>query len=167
MSAINDQIDQRLFSDPLSGGYPGRLPGAPPLRRLALSSLATAGALLSLDLAWLGVVAHPFYRAALGSLQRDRPNPVAAVLFYALYMSATVAFAVVPARRPGLAAKRGALLGLLVYASYELTNWSVLRGWPAALVPVDTAWGVALTAAAAWIGSRAWTGLSRPARGAP
>ena len=50
------------------------------------------------------------------------------------------------------AAKRGAALGLVVYASYDLTNWAVLRGWPAFLVPIDIAWGVVLTATAACAG---------------
>jgi uncharacterized membrane protein len=50
------------------------------------------------------------------------------------------------------AARRGAALGLVVYATYDLTNWAVLRGWPAYLVPIDVVWGVVLTASAASVG---------------
>jgi uncharacterized membrane protein len=38
----------------------------------------------------------------------------------------------------------GALYGFFTYATYELTNYALIRNWPAALVPVDIAWGVVL-----------------------
>ena len=50
------------------------------------------------------------------------------------------------------AARRGAALGLVAYGTYELTNWAVLRDWPALLVPIDIGWGVVLTAMAAFVG---------------
>jgi uncharacterized membrane protein len=54
-----------------------------------------------------------------------------------------------PVRRPqpGEAAP-----GLVAYGTYELTNWAVLRDWPALLVPIDIGRGVALTAMAAFVG---------------
>jgi uncharacterized membrane protein len=36
------------------------------------------------------------------------------------------------------------LYGFFTYATYELTNYALIRNWPAALVPVDIAWGVIL-----------------------
>jgi uncharacterized membrane protein len=38
----------------------------------------------------------------------------------------------------------GGLYGFFTYATYELTNYALIRNWPAALVPVDIAWGVIL-----------------------
>jgi uncharacterized membrane protein len=64
-----------------------------------------------------------------------------------MYVAAIVVLAAAPAADPRGAAFRGALLGALCYGTYELTNWAVIAGWPAPLVPVDLAWGIALTAA--------------------
>ena len=38
----------------------------------------------------------------------------------------------------------GGLYGFFTYATYELTNYALIRNWPVALVPVDIAWGVVL-----------------------
>lgn len=121
----------------------------------AAATVATAATLLVLDLAWLGVVARDLYREALGSLMRPEAFLPAAALFYAFYVAVTVAWAVLGASSPGGAARRGAGLGLVAYATYELTNWAVIRDWPAWLVPVDLAWGVVLTAGAALAGKLA------------
>jgi uncharacterized membrane protein len=51
-----------------------------------------------------------------------------------------------------LAAIFGGLFGLFAYATYEMTNYATLRGWPLAVVVVDMAWGTAVTAAAAALG---------------
>ena len=119
---------------------------------LAAAALATAVTMLALDLTWLGIVAQKYYAEALGPLGREQPVLLAAALFYAMYLAAIVFHAVLPAQGVAEAARRGAGLGLVAYATYELTNWAVLRGWPARLVPVDIAWGVVLTATSAAAG---------------
>lgn len=132
-------------------------PAARPLRPLpvAAATLATGVALLTLDLVWLGVVARGLYVEALGDLLRPDVNRLAAALFYAFYVAVTVGWAVLGARTKGAAARRGAGLGLVAYATYELTSWAVIRGWPTWIVPVDVAWGVLLTALAALAGRSA------------
>ncbi len=40
----------------------------------------------------------------------------------------------------------GAFFGLVTYATWDLTSLSVLDGFPAALVPIDLAWGAVLSA---------------------
>lgn len=129
-----------------------------------LATLATAGTLLVLDLTWLGVVAHGLYGSALGTLKRPEAYVPAAVLFYLFYVGVTVAYAVLRADGLLSAARRGAALGLVVYVSYELTNWAVLRDWPAWIVPIDIAWGIALTAVSALAGKLAQRAVGgRPA----
>ena len=68
--------------------------------------------------------------------------------------------AVLGVARPAAAARRGAALGLVAYGTYELTNWAVLRDWPALLVPIDIGWGVVLTAVAGLAGKLAYDSLS-------
>lgn len=119
---------------------------------LAAATLATAAAMLVLDLAWLGVVARGLYASALGHLMRPEAFWPAALLFYAFYVAVIVSWAVLGTEGPRAAAGRGAALGFVAYTTYELTNWAVLRDWPAWIVPVDVAWGIVLTAVAALAG---------------
>lgn len=121
--------------------------------RLAVATLATAVVMLILDLTWIGKVGAPFY-AALGPLRRAEVHLGAAGLFYVMYVAAIVLHAVRPAAGVGDAARRGAGLGFVCYATYELTNWAVIEGWPASLVVPDLLWGVVLTAVCAAVGKR-------------
>lgn len=130
-------------------------PPARSVRQVAAALLATAATLLALDLAWLGLVARGLYERALGDLLRPDAHLPAAALFYAFYVGVTAGWAVLGARSRGDAARRGAGLGLVAYATWDLTNWAVLRGWPALLVPIDLAWGVLLTTLAALAGRAA------------
>jgi uncharacterized membrane protein len=121
-------------------------------RSILLSVLTVAGSMLLLDLTWLGVVAAPLYAKLLGPLMAPAVNGLAAAAFYAMYVGAVVIHAVLPAASVPQAARRGAGLGFVAYATYDLTNWAVIAGWPAALVPIDLAWGVLLTATVAAAG---------------
>jgi uncharacterized membrane protein len=106
-----------------------------------------------------GVLAMDFYRERLGSLLLAEPNLLAAAAFYVLYIAGVIIFAVAPALvySPDGAAMRallrGALLGLLAYMTYDLTNMATLRGWSWTIVAVDIAWGVFATAVAACAGA--------------
>lgn len=113
----------------------------------AAASLATMG----LDLLWLGVLARGFYRRELGHLMADKVGWPAAFVFYALYGGGVVYFCASPALREGglrTALQNGAVLGLLVYGTYDLTNMAVLRDWGLKIGAADAAWGVFLTTAA-------------------
>ncbi|MHC4392497.1 MAG: DUF2177 family protein [Planctomycetota bacterium] len=122
---------------------------------IAAGTVTVAIVLLGLDLVWLGVAAKAIYDRALGPLLREPAYWPAALAFYSFYVTAIVVSAVAPAVSVRDAALRGFKLGLVVYVSYELTNWAVIAGWPGWLVPVDVAWGLALTscvsAAGAWV----------------
>ena len=138
---------------------------APAFPSVATAALATAATMLVLDLAWLGVVARGLYVSALGPLMRPEAFWPAAALFYAFYVAVIVAWAVLGTQCPQAAARRGAALGFVAYTTYELTNWAVLRDWPAWIVPIDIAWGVVLTAVAALAGKLAQQSV-RSTRGA-
>lgn len=121
---------------------------------LAAAYVAAALAFLALDALWLGVVAKNFYFSRLGDLMRDKPDFGVAALFYAIYIAGIVYFAILPSLAAGWtrAALNGAILGLLAYATYDLTNLATLRGYPADLAKVDIAWGCFLTAVSAVAG---------------
>lgn len=112
--------------------------------------LITLVVFLGIDSVWLGLVAPKFYRSQIGHLMAEKANLAVAGLFYLLFVGALVYFVVAPAVQSGEmrdALLRGALFGLVTYATYDLTNHATLRGWPIAVTVVDMAWGTFLTAA--------------------
>ena len=120
-----------------------------------IAYVATAVAFLALDFVWLGTVANSFYRSQLGPLMRDPINLPAAGLFYLIYVAGLIIFAVAPALSGGswrTALVYGALLGLVAYGTYDLTNLATVRDWPLALSIVDLSWGTAVSGVAATVG---------------
>lgn len=117
--------------------------------------LATAAVFFGLDFIWLGKVATTFYRSQLGDMMRDRPDFVAAGIFYLIYVAGLVYFAVQPylsGGSIGQAFLAGAILGLIAYGTYDITNLSTLKNWPLAMSLVDMAWGTVLSGTAAALG---------------
>lgn len=108
-----------------------------------------AGILLVLDLIWLGVVARDFYRQGLGELMAENVNMLAAFGFYLVYSIGLFVFVVQPALASGdwkSAAMMGAFFGFVAYATYDLTNLAVIKGFPLNVAVVDMAWGASVSA---------------------
>jgi uncharacterized membrane protein len=109
--------------------------------------------MLPLDVVWLSTMGRTFYKEQLGSLLLERPAMLPAVAFYLLYAAGVVFFAVMPAVREQsllTALLNGAVLGLVAYATYDLSNMATLKGFTTAVGLVDLAWGTALTALTAF-----------------
>lgn len=121
-----------------------------------IAYVVTLVAFLLIDLVWLGVVAKDFYRTELGPLMADPINWPPGIAFYLLFALGVVIFAVQPALASGgvmRAAWLGLMFGFFAYATYDLTNWATMKGFPWRLALVDMAWGSVLTATAAAIGT--------------
>lgn len=102
-----------------------------------------------IDLIWLGVVARSFYQNQMGHLMRTDVNWPAAIVFYLVFVVGIIVLAVWPAverQSLGHALALGALLGLVTYAAYDLTNLATLEGFPIRVVLVDMVWGTVLCA---------------------
>lgn len=118
---------------------------------------------LAIDAVWLTQIAGPFYFEALGDLMREDVDYAVAGGFYLLYVAGVVYFAVAPALKVGsarLAFQNGAVLGLIAYATYDLTNLATLNGWPVIVAVIDIPWGTALTAATGGFGYLATRAVS-------
>ena len=118
-------------------------------------------AFLGIDSLWLGLVAPSFYKSQIGFIMAENPNFLAAGLFYLLFIFGMVIFIVEPGVREQTlmqAVARGALFGLVTYATYDLTNLATLQGWPILVTVVDLIWGTVLSAAvtlvSVWVGKR-------------
>jgi uncharacterized membrane protein len=117
--------------------------------------LASFAAFLAVDAVWLATMSGRFYRPRLGYLMREEPALGVALLFYVVYVAGVLVLAVSPALDSGSALKAaalGALLGLVAYGTYDITNLSTVRDWPVIVTAVDLVWGTSLTAAISTIG---------------
>ncbi|MBN9673662.1 DUF2177 family protein [Roseibium aggregatum] len=118
------------------------------MAKLVTAYFTTALVFLAVDYVWLTRVATRFYFDRIGHLLMDKPNLAAAGLFYILYVVGIVVFAVAPALKSEsvwIAVVYGALFGFFTYATYDVTNYATLKGWPAEVVAVDVAWGTVLS----------------------
>jgi uncharacterized membrane protein len=127
---------------------------AGPALRLVIAFAIGAPVFLALDALWLTTMADRLYRPAIGHLMREGFEPFAAIAFYVVYLAGSTVFAVLPARDWRVAAARGALFGMVAYATYDLTNQATLRGWPWHVTVADLAWGTFVTAVSAAIACR-------------
>lgn len=103
---------------------------------------------LAIDALWLGLVAPRFYKAQIGHLMAERPNFIAALIFYLLFIIGVVYFVVNPAIEAQSITKvlvAGALFGFMTYATYDLTNLATLKDWPITVTIVDLIWGTSLS----------------------
>jgi uncharacterized membrane protein len=117
--------------------------------RFILAFALAALAFLALDAVWLTTMASRLYRPAIGHMMREDFDVLAAAAFYAIYLAGLVVFVVLPAASPRGAAARGALFGLVAYATYDLTNQATIVGWPWRVTLADLCWGALATSCAA------------------
>lgn len=120
-----------------------------------------------LDGLWLGFIARDFYRTQMSAVIAADFNVVPAAIFYFLYPLGVLFVALTPSASDWREALiRSALLGLVAYGVYDLTNMATLKAWPLKLALTDIAWGTFMTAvgglaaysAMAWsIGSKTGT----------
>lgn len=130
----------------------------PDLRQFLIAYAGSGVFLLVADIVWLIIAMGPLYRSELGDRMRPEVALLPAALFYLLFVVAIVIFVVVPVFRAintgsyATAALLGALLGLVAYATYDLTNLATLRDWPVRLAIIDIAWGTLVTCGASVAG---------------
>jgi uncharacterized membrane protein len=102
---------------------------------------------LAIDALWLGLVAPKFYKAQIGHLMAERPNFIAAGIFYLIFIVGVVYFIKpnIEANELGKAVLGGAIFGFMAYATYDLTNLATLKDWPIMVTIVDLIWGTFLS----------------------
>ena len=108
---------------------------------------AALALLVILDGTWLAIMVNRFYRPNMHHLLGETINFIPAVIFYLIYAFAITYFIVWQSNDKTLwnVFLNGALLGLTVYAGYNLTNQATLKDWPSILSIVDISWGTLMT----------------------
>lgn len=117
-----------------------------------------------LDIVWLSIIAKPIYQEGIGHLMASQPNLLFAGIFYLVYAFGLMRFAVMPniaklGYKPTFLA--ATLFGFFVYASYDLTNLALLKGWPLSLSLMDITWGTWLSGVSATIGKWVFNRVNR------
>lgn len=110
--------------------------------------LITTVIFFSIDMLWLGIISKNFYKEKLGFILTGEVNWKAAILFYFIYIIGILYFIIIPGFETHnwkSVLFNGALLGLLCYATYDLTNMATIKQWPISVVIVDMIWGTILT----------------------
>lgn len=109
---------------------------------------------LAIDAVWLMTAGRTFYVTEIGGLLRPEPNLMVAFAFYALYALGLLVFAVEPnvgkaSVLPAVIA--GGLLGLVAYATYDMTNLATLKGFTWRVAAIDMIWGTVLSASVTFL----------------
>lgn len=124
------------------------------IKYLELYGITTA-AFFAVDLVWLTLATSRIYAPRIGDLLLDKPNLPVAGAFYLIYVVGVLALASLPGYEKSslaTAVTRGALLGLLAYGTYDLTNLATLKGWAWQVTAIDLVWGTFVTGTTAAIG---------------
>ena len=78
----------------------------------------------------------------------DKPNFIAALIFYLIFLVGLVYFVINPAIVDQDINKlliSAALFGFITYATYDLTNLATLKEWPIKVTIIDLLWGTSLS----------------------
>jgi uncharacterized membrane protein len=123
--------------------------------RFAAAYLASAAVFAVIDAAWISLLGPKIYKPIIGDILADTVRLGPAIAFYVLYIAGIVALAIGPALKGGgwrQAAINGAVLGLVAYGTYDLTNQATLKVWATKITALDMTYGAFATAIAATVG---------------
>lgn len=113
------------------------------MKKYLLKLFLTVIIFVAIDAPWIFIVVTPLYNNSVSSIMRAEPVLLPAVLFYFIYI------AILMYLTKGLSKKKAGitafLFGIASYATFTLTNMSVLEGWTWGLVVGDIVWGGILT----------------------
>lgn len=113
-------------------------------------ALTSAILFILLDFLWLAVIASSWYRQALGYLAEVDPQGkiiftipfgLIAQAAISISLSAVILLALHTDNRLAIALGWGAFIGFAIYATYDFTNLSFVKGWPIWISLLDVVWG--------------------------
>jgi len=111
-----------------------------------------------LDAGWL-TLHYNYHRDLFYKIQKSDLNPrfIPAALIYLLIPVAVFLYAIKDAQNTKDAALKGALIGFILYAFYDLTNYATLTNYTLDMTLTDIAWGTAVCTIGAAVGYRFYT----------
>ena len=125
------------------------------MKLLFLSVFLTSAIFLIIDVIWLSYSVKFLYRPQLGALLTEKPVMWAAILFYLIYVIGLAIIVLQPAINNDSifqACFHGAILGIVAYGTYNLTNMATVKNWSPLVVFIDMFWGGFLTSFSSGLG---------------
>jgi uncharacterized membrane protein len=125
------------------------------IMKTATAFIATGLGFAAIDSIWLITMSTRLYKPEIGELMADNFRLGPAIVFYLLYITGILVFAVQPALASGkwqTALVQGALFGFFCYMTYDMTNYATLKVWSLKVTILDLMWGTFLTGSAATVG---------------
>jgi len=114
---------------------------------------ATAVTTLLMDAVWL-TLRNDYHKDLFMKIQGSplTPRLLPAIGVYILIPVAIYLYAISVAKSVGDAAWKGALIGFVLYAFYDFTNYATLTDYTAAMTVTDILWGTVLCTVGAAVG---------------
>lgn len=108
---------------------------------LMFKLIATAVVFLGLDAIYLSTIS-PFYKAMVKTIQGSpmKFRPFSAIIVYIFLIVGLFYFIIAPNKTPAEAA----LLGAVIYGTYDFTNHTLLKNYSFTIGVIDTIWGAVL-----------------------
>jgi uncharacterized membrane protein len=125
------------------------------IMKTATAFIATGLGFAAIDSIWLITMSTRLYKPEIGELMAENFRLGPAIVFYLLYITGILVFAVQPALASGkwqTALVQGALFGFFCYMTYDMTNYATLKVWSLRVTILDLMWGTFLTGSAATVG---------------
>lgn len=97
---------------------------------------------LGVDFIWLALVAKRFYDSELAGFERIVRWPAVILIYLLLALGVSIFVLPKAAGIPSKALVYGGLLGLIAYATYDLTNFAILKNFTLKMTIIDVLWGM-------------------------
>jgi len=106
-----------------------------------------------MDMVWL-TVRYSYHKKLFQNVQKSELTVrlIPAILIYIILPIAIYIYAVKNSKTASQAAMNGALIGFILYAFYDLTNYATLNGWTLEMLITDILWGTILSMVGATAG---------------
>ncbi len=116
---------------------------------LVLTGLVSVVVFIALDLLWLAIIARRLYfkyfsylaEIKNGSIVFNLYAGIAAQAVISCALTGVIVLALNAADTVIASTAAGAAAGFALYATYDLTNLSFIRGYPVLVSAIDIAWG--------------------------
>jgi uncharacterized membrane protein len=104
--------------------------------------LGSAAVMLAIDVVWL-YNRNAYHQQLFKNIQGEPIDPrlFPAAAIYIILPIAIYMWAVQDAKTLYAAARNGFIVGFLMYAFYDLTNYATFKNWPLQMTMIDILWG--------------------------
>ena len=115
--------------------------------------VATAVSVGAMDALWLSY-RYAYHNELFKSIQNSKLQIriLPSILIYALIPYAIYIWAIKDKKTFQEAAANGAIVGLILYGFYDLTNYATFNNWTLEMAITDTLWGTTVCALGAAVG---------------